>query len=79
MDEVLQNFRKSFAPSTPLFHSLLLDSPTTMEELYSQANRYSTLEDNIRTTTQTVMIASKLAGSDKPEGKKSTEPRSRIG
>ena len=40
---------------------LSLDSPTTMEELYRWANKYSTLEDNIRITTQTVMITSKPA------------------
>ena len=47
MDVVLQNFRRSFEPTTPFFHSLSLDSPTTMEELYKRADRYSTLEDNI--------------------------------
>ena len=34
MDVVLQNFRRSFGPTTPLFQSLSLDPPTTMEELY---------------------------------------------
>ena len=48
MDAVLQNFRKSFRPTTPFFHSLSLDPPMTMEELYRRADRYSTLEDNIR-------------------------------
>ena len=74
MDAVLQNFRKSFAPSTPFFHSLSLDPPTTMEELYRQVYRYSTLEDNIRATTKTVMITSKLAENSKLEGKKPPEP-----
>ena len=46
-----------------------------MEELYRQADRYSTLEDNIRATTQTVMITSKSTGSSKPDGKKPLEPR----
>ena len=55
MDAVLQNFRRSFGPSTPFFYSLSLDPPATMEELYKRADRYSTLEDNIRTSTQTVM------------------------
>ena len=31
MDAVLQNFRRSFGPSTPFFHSLSLDPPTIME------------------------------------------------
>ena len=40
---------------------LSLDPLTTMEELYRWANKYSTLEDNIRVTTQTVMITIKPA------------------
>ena len=75
MDSVLQNFRRSFASSTPFFHSLSLDPPATMEELYRWAYRYSMLEDNICAATQIVMITSKSAGSSKSEGKKSPEPR----
>ena len=33
MDAVLQNFRRSSGPTTPIFHSLSLDLPTTIEEL----------------------------------------------
>ena len=65
MDVVLQNFRRSFGLSTHFFHSLSLDLPTTMEELYKWAYRYSTLEDNIRAATQTVMITSKPTESNK--------------
>ena len=75
MDTVLQNFKRSFGPSTPSFHSLSLDPPTTMEELYRRADRYSTLEDNIHAATQTVMITSKPAESNKPEGRKLFEPK----
>ena len=69
MDAVLQNFRRSFATSTLFFHSPSLDPLATMEELYRWADTYSTLEDNIRTATQTVMITSK------PEGKNPSEPK----
>ena len=75
IDVVLQNFRRSFVPSTPFFHSLSLNSPITMEELYKQVDRYSTLEENIHATTQTVMITSKPTRSSKQEGKKLPEPR----
>ena len=47
MDAVLQNLRRRFGPTTPFFHSLSLDSPAIMEELYRRADKYSTLEDNI--------------------------------
>ena len=56
MDAVLQNFRRSFRPTTPFFQSLSLDPPVTMEELYRRADKFSTLEDNIRAASQTVMI-----------------------
>ena len=69
MDAVLHYFRRSFGPSTPFFHSLSLDLPATMEELYRWADRYSTLEDNIHAATQIVMITSKLAESSKLEVK----------
>ena len=45
-----------------------------MEELYRRVDRYSTLEDNIRVATQTVMIISKPVGNSKPERKKPPEP-----
>ena len=72
MDAVLQNFRRSFGLTTPFFQSLSLDLPATMEELYWQANKYSTLEDNIRATSQTVMITAqsgKASTKSQPEQK----------
>ena len=66
MDAVLQNFRRSFGPTTLFFHSLSLDPPATMEELSRHADKYSSLEDNIRAASQTVMIT---AQSNKPATK----------
>ena len=61
--------------STLFFHSLSLDPPATMEELYRWADRYSALEDNICAVIQTIMITSKPVRSHKPEGKKLLEPK----
>ena len=72
MDVVLQNLWRSFGPTTSFFHSLSLDPPATMEELYKRANRYSTLEDNIWAASQTVMIT---AQSSKPTTKGQPEPK----
>ena len=72
MDAVLHNIKRIFGPSTSFFQSLSLDLPTTMEELYKQADSYSMLEDNIRAATQTVMITSQLVEGNKPLGKKSS-------
>ena len=73
MDAVLQNFRRSFGPTTPFFQSLSLDPPATMEELYRRADKFSTLEDNIRAALQTVMITTQ---SGKPAAKGSSEQKS---
>ena len=75
MDAVLQNFRRTFVPSTPFFHLLSLDPLATMEELYKRVDRYSTLEDNIRATTQVVMITSKPTESNKLEGENPSKPK----
>ena len=66
MDTVLQNFRRSFGPTTPFFQSMSLDSPVNMEELYRRPDKFSTLEDNIRVASQTVMIT---AQNSKPMAK----------
>ena len=73
MDAVLKNFRRSFGPTTPFFQSLSLDPPTTMEELYQRADKFSTLEENIRAASQTVTITTQ---SGKPATKGSFEQKS---
>ena len=76
MDAVLQNFRRSFGPTTPFFQSLSLDPPVTMEELYRRADKFSTLEDNIRAASQTVMIT---AQNNKPAAKGPSEQKNNKG
>ena len=76
MDAVLQNFRRSFGPTTLFFQSLSFDPSATMEELYRRANKFSTLEDNIRAASQTVMITTQ---SGKPAAKGPSEHKSRQG
>ena len=78
MDEILQNFTISFGPSTPFFHSLSLDSSTTMEELYRRTNSYSMLEDNIHAATQTVMIISHWLRATSQRGRSRLSPRNVI-
>ena len=69
---VLQNFKRSFGPTTPFFQSLSLDPPANMEELYQRADKFSTLEDNIRATSQTVMITTQ---NNKPAAKGPSEQK----
>ena len=76
IDTVLQNFRRSFGPTTQFFQSLSLDPSVTMEELYRRVDKFSTLEDNIRAASQTVMIT---AQSKKPTVKGPLEQKSNQG
>ena len=72
MDAVLQNFRRSFGPTTPFFQSFSLNPLATMEELYRRADKYSTLEENIWVTSQTVMITTQRS---KPSTKSHPEQK----
>ena len=73
MDVVLQNFRRSFGSTILFFQSLSLDPPATIEELYRRADKFSTLEDNIRDASKTIMI---IAQSNKPAAKGPSEQKS---
>ena len=75
MNAVIQNFRRSFGPSTMFFWSLSLDLSETIEELYRRVDRYSLLEDNIRAATYTIMITNQLAEGNMPPRKKHSEPK----
>ena len=57
MDAVLQIFKRSICPDTPFFESLAKKPPTTMDDLFKCANKYSMLEDDVRAATQQVMVA----------------------
>ena len=76
MDAVLQNFRRSFGPTTPFFQSLSLDPPVTMKELYHRADKFSTLEGKIRAASQTIMITTQ---NSKPTAKGPSEQKSNQG
>ncbi|RVW89373.1 hypothetical protein CK203_045468 [Vitis vinifera] len=57
MDVVLQIFKRSIYPSTPFFESLAKKPPTTMDDIFRRANKYSMLEDDVRAATQQVLVA----------------------
>ncbi|RVW44900.1 hypothetical protein CK203_112963 [Vitis vinifera] len=56
MDAVLQIFKRSICPGTPFFESLAKKPPTTMDDLFRRANKYSMLEDDVRAATQQVWL-----------------------
>ena len=56
MDVVLQIFKCSICPGTPFFESLTKKPPTTMDDLFRGAKKYSMLEDNVRAATQQILV-----------------------
>ena len=71
MDAILQIFKRSICLGTPFFESLAKKPPTTMDDLFRLASKYSMLEDDVRTTTQQILVAGWLARND---GEKSSKP-----
>ena len=63
MDAVLQIFKRSICPGTPFFESLAKKPSTTMTDLFRRANKYSMLEDDVRATTQQVLVAGQASRS----------------
>lgn len=64
MDAVLQIFKRSICPGTPFFVSLAKKPPTTMDDLFRRANKYSMLEDDVRAATQQVLVAGRPSRGD---------------
>nr|CAN67948.1 hypothetical protein VITISV_002484 [Vitis vinifera] len=63
MDAVLQIFKRSICPGTPFFESLAKKPPTTMNDLFRHASKYSMLEDDVRATTQQILVAEQTSRS----------------
>ncbi|RVW18443.1 hypothetical protein CK203_105235 [Vitis vinifera] len=57
MDVVLQIFKQNICPGTPFFKSLAKKPPMTMDDLFRRASKYSMLEDDVRATTQQILVA----------------------
>ncbi|RVW28344.1 hypothetical protein CK203_099749 [Vitis vinifera] len=81
---VLQIFKRSICPGTPFFESLAKKPPTTMDDLFRRANKYSMLEDDVRAATQQVLVAGRPArnnteGSNKPPDRPKPSDRKQEG
>ena len=51
MEAVLQIFKRSICPRTPFFESFAKKPPTSMDDLFRHASKYSMLEDDVRAAT----------------------------
>ena len=85
MDTVFQIFKQSICPGTPFFESLIKKPPTTMDDLFRHASKYSMLEDDVRAATQQILVAeqtsrsgversSKLPDRPRPSSRRQEEP-----
>ncbi|XP_034674344.1 uncharacterized protein LOC117905555 [Vitis riparia] len=63
MDVVMQIFKRSICPGTPFFESLAKKPPTTMDDLFQRASKYSMLEDDVRAATQQVLVVGQTSRS----------------
>ncbi|RVW53147.1 hypothetical protein CK203_115775 [Vitis vinifera] len=62
MDAILQIFKRNICPGTPF--SNRPKNPTTMDDLFRRANKYSMLEDDVRAATQQVLVARRPSRGD---------------
>ncbi|RVW77947.1 hypothetical protein CK203_048265 [Vitis vinifera] len=60
MDAVLQSSREALSRHS-IFESLAKKPPTTMDDLFRRANKYSMLEDDVRAATQQVLVAGRAS------------------
>ena len=63
IDAVQQIFKRSICPGTPFFESLAKKPPTTMDDLFRRASKYSMLEDDVRAATQQILVAGQASRS----------------
>ena len=63
MDAVLQIFKRSICPGNPFFESLAKKPPTTMDDLFRRANKYSMLKDDVRAATHQVLVVGQASRS----------------
>ncbi|RVW93860.1 hypothetical protein CK203_028175 [Vitis vinifera] len=63
---------------TPFFESLAKKPPTTMDDLFRRANKYSMLEDDVRAATQQVLVAGRPSRSNTERNAKPPDRQSRL-
>ncbi|RVW55146.1 hypothetical protein CK203_066938 [Vitis vinifera] len=61
MDAVLQNLQEKHLSGHSIFESLAKKPPTTMDDLFRRANKYSMLEDDVRAAHSTSLVAGRAS------------------
>ncbi|RVX12536.1 hypothetical protein CK203_011636 [Vitis vinifera] len=84
MNVVLQIFKRNICPGTPFFESLAKKPPTTMDDLFRRASKYSMLKYDVRAASQQILVAGqasrsgaersvKLSDRPRPSGRRQEE------
>ena len=63
IDVVLQIFKRSICLSTPFIELLAKKPPTTMDDLFRCASKYSMLEDDVQAATQQILVVGQASRS----------------
>ena len=75
MDVVLQIFKRSICPGMPFFESFAKKPLMTMDDLFRRVNKYSMLEDDVRATTQQILVTSQPTKNDAVRDPKTASQR----
>ena len=78
MDDVLQIFKRSICSGTPFFESLAKNPPVSMDDLFRRANKYSMLEDDVRVTTQQVLVTNRPIKNDAAANPKAANQQKQL-
>ena len=70
MGVILQIFKRSINLSAPFFEFLAKKSLTMMDDLFRWVDKYSMLEDDVRVTSQQVLVTNHSTKNDKTRSSK---------
>ena len=59
MDAIMQIFKRSINPGTPLFESLSKKSFVTTDDLFKRVNKYPMLENDVQIASQQVLVTNR--------------------
>lgn len=75
LDVVLQFFKRSICLGALFFESLAKKPPTTIDDLFRLAKKYSMLEDDVRAATQQILVTGQSVRNDATRNLKPSSQR----
>ena len=71
MNVILQIFKRSIGLGMPFFEYFVKKPPTTIEDLFRRADKYSMFEDDVQPATQHVLVTNRPTKDDEAKSSKS--------